>query len=97
MYNSWERINPYPPPFSFTREELEQRQQNYKEWASGERGRKGLEEKIGIRHDGWVPTDEYDEAKRRNEDMRKAFINTAPLGYEEEYDKGWPFQSNSSF
>ena len=97
LYNSWKHTSPYPSPFSFTREELEQHQQNYKEWASGERGRKGLEEKIGIHHDGWVPTDEYDEVKRRNEDMKKAFISTAPPGYGEEYDKGWPFQSNSSF
>lgn len=97
LYNSWQHLSPYPPPFSFTHEELERHQQNYKEWASDERGRKGLEEEIGIRHDGWVPMDEYDEAKARNEDMKKAFINTAPPGHEEEYRKGWPFQSNSSF
>jgi hypothetical protein len=40
LYNSWECISPYPPPFSFTGEELEQHQRNYTEWASYERGKK---------------------------------------------------------
>ena len=95
LYNSWERISPYPPPFSFTLEEQRQHQDKYNEWVSDARGKKGLEEQIGIRHDGWVPTDEFENAKKLNEDLKKAFVTTAPPGLEEEYNKKWPFQSTA--
>ena len=97
LYKSWEDVSPYPPPFSFTPDELVQHQQNYKEWLDGESGRRGLEKDMDIRCDGWVPTGEYEETKKRNEAMKKAFIKTAPPGYEQEYNRGWPFQSNSTF
>lgn len=97
LYNSWERISPYSSPFSFTLEEQRQHQDKYNEWASDERGKRGLEEQIGIRHDGWVPMDEFENAKKINEDLKKAFIATAPSGLEEEYDKKWPFQSTPGF
>jgi len=95
LCNSWEHISSYPPRLSFILEEQRQHQENYSERASNERGKRGLEEQIGIRDDGWVSTDEFENAKKLNEDLKKAFIATAPPGFREEYDKKWPFQSSS--
>jgi hypothetical protein len=56
-------------------------------------GRKGLAQKIGMRHDGWVAAEDYERAKECNLEMKKAFVAGATPD-QEEYARGWPFQED---
>lgn len=51
----------------------------------------------GLSEEGWVRTEQYDYAVRRNESLREEFSEDASADELEKIKRGWPFQDHEEF
>lgn len=87
-----------PCPLNFTEEERRQDLREATLWKDREDWVQWLVDALGISHDGWVPHERFEDAKKANALVRKGFrekATEADFPSKEEMYANWPFTDGS--
>lgn len=85
-------------PIGFSEQEVEEQKENEPMWYNlNTLVNHWRDELGGLSEDGWVRTEQYGDAVKRNESLRAEFSEGGSVDELEKIKRGWPFQDHEEF
>lgn len=84
-------------PIGFSEQELKEQTENEPMWYNLNMLVSHWRDELGLSEEGWVRTDWYDHAVKRNESLRAEFSEGGSTDEREKIKRGWPFQDHEEF
>jgi len=82
-------------PIEFSKQEIREQTENETMWYNLNMLANHWRDDLGgLSEEGWVRTEQYDYAVRRNESLRAEFSEGASADELEKIKRGWPFQDH---
>lgn len=85
-------------PFTFSEQEIEKQAETEPMWYNLNKLVDHWRDELGgLSEEGWIRTDKYDYAIKRNESLRAEFSEGGSVDELEKIERGWPFQDREEF
>ncbi|KAJ4463775.1 kinase-like domain-containing protein [Lentinula lateritia] len=83
----------FPCPIAFSQSEREAHAEDAQEWQVGEDLQVMIQDRIGVQEGGWVSHEGYEDALRRNEELKEEFLQQKPHGKDKDtFLRAWPYR-----